>query len=127
MPYRFKKHYTLDEARALLPQVRGWLGEAADLRGRLLKSEGRMAAMMEAGADLGGRLVNNWVRQMVELRRIVMEFHKRGILVKDVDRGLLDFPSLLGGREVLLCWEKDEEDIQFWHDLESGYAGRERL
>jgi hypothetical protein len=42
-------------------------------------------------------------------------------------RGLVDFPALLGGKEVFLCWESDEDDIEFWHDLESGYGGRERL
>jgi len=48
-------------------------------------------------------------------------------VVKDLDRGLVDFPSLKGDKEVFLCWEQDEDDIQFWHDLDSGYAGRERL
>ena len=43
------------------------------------------------------------------------------------ERGLVDFPAILAGREVFLCWEQDEEDIEFWHDLASGYAGRERL
>jgi hypothetical protein len=44
-----------------------------------------------------------------------------------VDRGLVDFPAILGGREVFLCWEKDEQDIEYWHDLDSGYSGRERF
>ena len=52
---------------------------------------------------------------------------KREIQIKDFDRGLIDFPAILAGREVFLCWEQDEEDIEFWHDLNSGYAGRERL
>ena len=55
------------------------------------------------------------------------EFQKREIQIKDLDRGLIDFPAILGGKEVFLCWEQDEEDIEFWHDLNSGYAGRERL
>ena len=56
-----------------------------------------------------------------------MQFQKREIIVKDLDRGLVDFPTLRGGQEVFLCWENGEEDIEFWHDLDSGYAGRERL
>jgi len=44
-----------------------------------------------------------------------------------LNRGLIDFPSMREGREIFLCWEKDEDDIEYWHDLESGYAGRERL
>jgi hypothetical protein len=57
----------------------------------------------------------------------LQEFRRRQIQVKDLRRGLLDFPALRDGREVFLCWEKDEEDIEFWHDLETGYGGRERL
>jgi hypothetical protein len=47
--------------------------------------------------------------------------------VKDLERGLIDFPSFKGGREIFLCWEKDDEDIEFWHDLDAGYSGRERV
>ena len=57
----------------------------------------------------------------------VDEVHAHGCELKDVHRGLVDFPHLRKGREVFLCWELDEDDIEFWHDLESGYAGRERL
>ena len=53
----------------------------------------------------------------------MLEFQRREIQVKDIDRGLIDFPALLGGKEVFLCWEQDEEDIEFWHDLDAGYAG----
>ena len=49
------------------------------------------------------------------------------IQIKDINRGLIDFPAFIGGKEVFLCWEQDEDDIEFWHDLDSGYAGRERL
>jgi hypothetical protein len=58
---------------------------------------------------------------------VMGEFQRREILIKDIDRGLVDFPSIIGGKEVFLCWEKDEDDIEFWHDLDTGYAGRERL
>jgi hypothetical protein len=61
------------------------------------------------------------------MKRLLQNFQKREIQLKDIERGLVDFPALLGGREVFLCWEKDEEDIEHWHDLETGYAGREKL
>jgi len=56
-----------------------------------------------------------------------MEFFERQIQLKDIDRGLIDFPSFLGGKEVFLCWELGEDDVEFWHELDTGYAGRERL
>jgi hypothetical protein len=127
MKFQFQKHYTRDEARALLPKVRQWLEELDRLRAQLLKHEQRLGALMEGGRDVGGDTVNRWVRTVAAMREILWEFQGREILIKDIERGLIDFPAIIGGREVFLCWEKDEEDIEFWHDLDTGYAGRERL
>ena len=127
MGHRYHKHYTREEARALLPQVRLWLKRIAQLRKDLEKQEERLAALMEPGRDLGGENVNGWVRTMAELRQVFMEFHQREIQIKDLERGLLDFPAFIGGKEVFLCWEQDEEDVEFWLDLDTGYTGREPL
>ncbi len=124
---QFKKHYTRDEARALLPKLRRWLDELLQSVTETEKCEQRLSGLMSPGADLGGSLVNAWVRAMVRTREIFEEFESREILIKDLQRGLVDFPAMIGGKEVLLCWEKDEADIEFWHDLDSGYAGREPL
>ena len=62
------------------------------------------------------------------LLTVMMEYLRmREIQVKDLERGLIDFPAIIGGKEVFLCWEQDEEDIEHWHDLDTGYAGREKL
>ncbi len=127
MSYRFHKHYTRDEARGLLAQIRGWLKRVAELRADLQKSETRLNGLMAQGSDLGGKLVNDWVRTLADLDSVFAEFQRREIQIKDLDRGLIDFPAIVGGREVFLCWEQDEDDIEFWHDLDAGYAGRERL
>lgn len=127
MGYRFKKHYTRDEARSLLPQVRQWLQQLTEAREQLAETDRRMAALLEAGNDVGGKAPGDWVRARVELMRVLLEFHKRQIRIKDPDRGLIDFPAIIHGREAFLCWEKDEDDVEFWHDLDAGYAGRERL
>jgi len=82
---------------------------------------------MEPGRDLGGENVNAWVRTMAELRQVFMEFHDAKFRSKILERGLLDFPAFIGGKEVFLCWEQDEEDVEFWHDLDTGYTGREPL
>jgi len=71
--------------------------------------------------------VNSLVRTLADIREVFCEFQKRDIQIKDLERGLIDFPAIIGGKEVFLCWEQDEDDIEFWHDLDSGYAGRERL
>lgn len=127
MTHRFKQHYSRDEARALLPQIREWLRLVAEARRRFTDCDRQLAARLGRGEDLGGEPVHQWLRTLVEIRTVLAEFEKREIQVKDVDRGLIDFPAILAGREVFLCWEQDEDDIEFWHDLETGYAGRERL
>ena len=127
MKYQFRKHYTREEARALLPQARQWLESLDASRRDLEKSEQRLQGMMQSGQDAGGETVNTWVRTLADIRDLLGEFESRDIQVKDIERGLVDFPAIIGGREVFLCWEKDEEDIEFWHDLDTGYAGREKL
>ena len=127
MRFQFTKHYTLDEARSLLPEIRAWLEQLAQLRQRLQLQDKRLAQLLAAGHDAGGDLVNHWVRTVQETRKILCRFQEGQIQIKDVDRGLIDFPAIISGKEVFLCWEKDEDDIEFWHELDTGYAGRERL
>jgi hypothetical protein len=127
MAYQFRKHYTRDEARALLPQIRLWLKRLAQLHIELEKAESRLASLRSHGNDLGGSTVNGWVRTIADMEEVLVEFQRRQIQLKDVDRGLIDFPAIIGGKEVFLCWEQDEEDVEFWHELDAGYAGRERL
>ncbi len=126
MPYRFSKHYTREQARALLPQIRVWLERLISLRKQLESQDQQLSAMSALG-DTGGPLVNQWVGTMADIKDALLEFHRRQIQIKDLDRGLLDFPAVVGGKEVFLCWEKDEDDVEFWHDLDAGYAGREPL
>jgi hypothetical protein len=127
MLYQFNQHYTRDEARALLPQVRAWLKQLSPLRKRLGQTDERLRQMLTGGHDVGGETVNGLIKCLAQIKRLLQEFQRREIQIKDLDRGLIDFPAIIGGREVFLCWEKDEEDIEFWHDLDAGYAGRERL
>jgi len=127
MAHRFKKHYTREEASALLPQIRLWFKRILQLRGELEKLEKRVNAKMKEGVDSGGDTVNQWVRTMAEINHVFQEFHQREIQIKDLERGLIDFPAFVGGKEVFLCWEQDEEEVEFWHDIDSGYAGREKL
>jgi hypothetical protein len=124
---QFKKHYTREEARQLLPLVRQWLDELARVRELLQHYDERISKALAAGDDLGGEQVNKYVKCLSTAKQVLLRFKHREIQVKDLDRGLIDFPAFLGGKEVFLCWEKGEDDIEFWHDLSSGYAGRERL
>jgi hypothetical protein len=127
MAWQYSKHYTREEARALLPQIREWLGQLARGREQLKLSERQIAELLARGCDLGGELVNGWLRGLAGIKALLNEFQTRQIEIKDLERGLIDFPAFVAGKEVFLCWEKSEADIEFWHDLTAGYAGREPL
>jgi hypothetical protein len=127
MTHQFRQHYSREEARGLLPQIREWLQRLQELRPKLAQQDQQIGQLLKGGNDLGGGLINNWVRLLAQTKAVVEEFRKREIQLKDLDRGLIDFPAIIGGREVFLCWEQDEDDIEFWHELDTGYAGRERL
>lgn len=127
MEYQFRQHYTRDEARALLPQIRHWLETLVQGREKLTKLDRRLVQRFARGDDVGGATANDWVRAFCAMKQGLQEFQRRDIQIKDLDRGLIDFPAILGGREVFLCWEKDDDDVEFWHELDAGYAGRERL
>ena len=127
MGYHFKKHYSRDEARALLPQIRQWLKQLSTARQRFDRLDQRLAGLLAGGQDTGGETVNQWVKVLADIKVNLREFQKREIQIKDFDRGLVDFPAILDGKEVFLCWEQDEDDVEFWHEIDAGYAGRERL
>ena len=115
------------EARALLPDVRRWLDGLDKCADRLKTLDKKVGSLLVQGRDAGGNPVNDLMKSLAECRDVLLEFHRRQIQVKDLKRGLIDFPSYRDGREIFLCWEQDEDDIEFWHDLETGYSGRERL
>lgn len=127
MKHRFEKHYTREEAQALLPQLRAWLAELNRLRADVERYDQRLSGLAPDGQDTGGDTVNHWIRSLAGMQSVLAEFQRREIFIKDLSRGLVDFPALLGGREVFLCWEADEGQIEFWHELETGYGGREKL
>ncbi|MDB6040012.1 MAG: hypothetical protein JWM99_3853 [Verrucomicrobiales bacterium] len=127
MAPQFNTHYTVEEARALLPQIRIWLERLSELQQLIQRQESELTPRLTRGEDLGGDLVNRSMRALADLKEAIDQFQKREIQIKDIERGLIDFPAFIGGKEVFLCWEKDEEDIEFWHDLDSGYGGREKI
>ena len=127
MKYQFDKHYTREEASALLPPIRVWLQRLNRLSEDLERLDQRLRSLAGPGNDIGGESVNNWIRTLSEMQEILAEFQSRQIFIQDLSRGLIDFPAIIGGREVFLCWESDEENVEFWHGLETGYAGRKPL
>ena len=121
------RHYTVAEANAAL----GWVQERIDrLRAARegLGDEEARAALAEAGPGNGGGQPGKVVSAaFLELRDALYELQAVEVVLRDLERGLVDFPSIRDGAEVYLCWEEGEDEIGWWHDPESGYAGRQPL
>lgn len=127
MPFIFQRHYTRDQAEALLPDVRRWFSEIEDLRHRLEAIDPGLAERAAAGEDLGGDAVNRSLKLQTRLQELLDKFRALEIQIKDLDRWLIDFPAVIGGREVFLCWQRGEDAIEDRHDLRAGFAGRTPL
>jgi hypothetical protein len=120
-------HYSLEDASALLPWLEDLLVRMRSARDRLGDADAR-AALAAAGASNGGGSPGKVVSEgFLELRDSMLELRRRDIVLRDLDRGLVDFPSLRDGREVYLCWEEGEPEIGFWHEPQAGFAGRRPL
>ena len=121
------RHYSLEEASALLPWVAEQLERMRSARDRLGDADAR-AALSAAGQGNGGGRPGKVVSEaFLALREAMLELHEREIVLRDLDRGLIDFPSLRDGHEIYLCWEEGEDAIRFWHEPGAGFAGRRPL
>jgi hypothetical protein len=124
---RHERHYTVEEARATLPWVAEQLAAMRDARERLTDADARQALADGSPGNGGGSLGKQVGVAFVELEAGAAAFAEREILLRDLNRGLIDFPAIREGREVYLCWIDGEPDLAFWHDLDAGYAGRQEL
>jgi hypothetical protein len=122
-----ERHFTIEEANAELERVRPKLEKLRAAKSELLDDEAR-EALTDASPTNGGGTPGKQVGEaFLEVRSLLVELSASGIVVRDVDRGLIDFPAVLDDREVYLCWELGEDEVAYWHDLEAGYGGRQPL
>jgi hypothetical protein len=129
------RYFTPKEANDELLEIRPLVEELVARR----REQQRLAAtrfeLVAKIAGNGGGIDGNVLaeaeqaeqRERVEIARCVNAIHGRGAIVKDVDEGLVDFPALRQGKEILLCWRLGEDEVAHWHGLEEGFAGRKQL
>jgi hypothetical protein len=127
-------YFTREEAEALLPQITIVLRKIQEQRKVMQQSEEEFGSLriqaMGNGHHLPERMVGlqrDLARHIQTLQALVNELHDFGCELKDADSGLIDFLSLRNGREIYLCWRLGEERINYWHYLDTGFAGRQPL
>ena len=121
------RHYSLAEASALLPEVAELIERMRSARDRLGDAEARAALAAAGGSNGGGRAGRTVLEGFLELREAMIWLREREIVLRDLDRGLVDSPAPRGGSEVYLCWQQGEDQIAFWHEPDAGFAGRRPL
>jgi hypothetical protein len=122
-----ERHFTREEANALLPQLTTLLTQLREAKDELTDTEAHEALSEAAPSNGGGDKGRRVGVAFLEVRRMLETVAQAGIVLRDIDRGLIDFPAMLDGREIYLCWELGEEEVDYWHELEGGYGGREPL
>ena len=124
------KLFTVEEANSLLPSVRPIVKSIQKYHRRVITFQ-KAAKKAAHGAENGGGgmpLGSRYAALLVDLSTYAGKLESLGIQLKDYQQGLIDFPSMRDGRVVLLCWKADEGDqLEWWHDVEDGFAGRQPL
>jgi hypothetical protein len=133
--YKPARLFTIDQANAMLPLVRAITSDLAALATDVVERRHRLA-LLTSGRDLKpgdpysdelAQMESELERDAVRLQEYVDELRELGVEPKGAVEGLVDFPCQLDGRIVLLCWKLGESEVLYWHDLDSGFAGRQPL
>lgn len=133
--YKPARLFTPEQANASLPLVRSIVGDMVALSRDLLERRQRLDQLARGrkspkddyyGAELS-QMEEEMEKGIERLNGYAQELHDLGIEPKGAAEGLVDFPCMLDGRLVFLCWKFNEPEVLFWHDLDSGFAGRRSL
>jgi hypothetical protein len=130
------KYFDRREAEELLPTIAPWLEEARSQKEKIESFKNELAQVASRIMVMGGIFppLADLMRKKTEhdaaaesLVEVVNRIQGTGVLVKDLDTGLVDFPSMLDGEEIYLCWKLGEDHIAFWHGVDEGFSGRKPI
>lgn len=122
------RYFTVDEANALLPELEPLVGRLLELRARASHSARQLSGVLgDLRSDIGGPQASRLVGEFAEIESLVERITSYGCVIKSLEAGLLDFLCERDGRDVYLCWRYGEPSIRYYHELHSGYQGRQAL
>lgn len=129
-----EKRFTVEEANALIPWLRPQLEQLQRLKGEYEDKWLQLQRLRRAVAQHGAKEKDPFFQHEAELdflhiqaRAILERIHRTGVLVKDIDWGVVDFPAMVNGEPVFLCWRLGEDRVRFYHGLHDGFLGRRPL
>lgn len=121
-------YFTLEEANEVVRQIQPLLSKILEIRQRVLEQRTDLIPILQKVRGNGGsRKASDLVDEFRRLEELVTQIQASGAIVKDINRGLIDFPHWRDGREVYLCWQFGEDEIRYWHEIDAGFAGRQPL
>ena len=119
------RYFTIDEANAALTIIRPLMDEIQAIRLDVLERQPEVWPVLQKAAGNGGSHDASLLALRFErLDELVHQIMDMGVILKDINAGLLDFLALREAHEVYLCWLYGENNIEFWHDIDAGFAGR---
>lgn len=125
MPARY---FSVDEANALLTEIRPLMSDLLNRRAKVVELRHEMAPfLIKQGLNVGGGVASDIVQDFIAIEKLADKIRAYGCVIKDLNGGLVDFLSERNGREVYLCWRYNEPTIEFFHELHTGFNGRERV
>ncbi len=128
MAKTYARLFTLDEANVMLEDLRPLVAEVISARARLVELQPSLAPVLEKLLGNGGsRLTAEMLDTFERLRAAVGAIEAMGVLIKDLETGLIDFPSKRAGDVVFLCWRYGEPDVAYWHAIDAGFGGRQPI
>lgn len=121
-------YFSVEEANAAVEVVRPLIARILEIRQAILEKQPEVWPVMEKAVGNGGSKTASLVeREFEKLNALVKQVRATGAILKDVNTGLVDFLALREGREVYLCWKYGEARVLYWHDMDAGFAGRQKL
>jgi hypothetical protein len=121
-----KRYFTLEQANAAVVAIRPILREMLDIRQRIIDLQPEVWPVIEKALGNGGsQAASQATREFERINSLAHEIQAIGGVIKDLNNGLVDFPTMREGREVYLCWKYGEQQIEYWHEVDSGYASRQ--
>ncbi len=129
------KYFTREQANAWIPYVQEELTKIQALKKQFTEKMIALRKMKESRDSSGSSLEKDPYFMyeadieftQLEAKNLIQGFRQKGIELKDIDQGLIDFPSIIDGEQVLLCWKQGETEISYYHSRHEGYAGRKPI